>query len=211
VINHPEIPTHQHNSSTPQVVLVLGGARSGKSAFAEQLVLHSKRPIAFIATATASDEDMTDRITRHRTARPPEWHTIEEPLDLAHAVQQAAQVADILLLDCMTLWLSNWLMTHGTLDLAQESTQETHYSPQLLTDLEQILHTFAQQDSSKRLVIVSNEVGLGIVPEYALGRTYRDLLGRINQRLAAAASHVYLMIAGLAVDIKHLHTHATLD
>ena len=93
----------------PRLILILGGARSGKSTFAERLAAHSSKSVAFIATATASDEDMQDRIARHRASRPAEWTTIEEPLDLVYALQEANSEADVILLDCMTLWLSNWM------------------------------------------------------------------------------------------------------
>src|ERR1700693_1283505 len=96
-------------ASRPHLILVLGGARSGKSTFAEQLARRSRRSVAFIATATSDDDDMRARITRHQAARPQGWHTIEEPLDLARAVRAAAEVADVLLLDCITLWVANWL------------------------------------------------------------------------------------------------------
>src|ERR1700730_11762576 len=98
------------HSNTPQLILILGGARSGKSTFAEQLAQRSGRSVALIATATAGDADMRERIERHQTSRPLEWQTIEEPLDLVKALHTAISVADVLLLDCMTLWLSNWLM-----------------------------------------------------------------------------------------------------
>src|SRR6184192_1491797 len=95
--------------TSPRLVLVLGGARSGKSSFAERLAASSGRPVAFIATATASDDDMREHIARHRASRSPEWLTIEEPLHLAAAVRRAAVLADVLLLDCITLWLANWM------------------------------------------------------------------------------------------------------
>ena len=104
-------------STSPKLVLILGGARSGKSAFAEQLAARSERRVAFIATATAGDDDMRARIARHRASRSPEWLTIEEPLQLAGAVRRAAELADVLLLDCITLWLANWMGQQGDLEL----------------------------------------------------------------------------------------------
>src|SRR4051812_32407290 len=96
--------------ASPRLILILGGARSGKSTFAERLAASNDRSVAFIATATASDSEMRERIARHRASRPREWHTLEEPLDLVGAVQQASLLADVLLLDCMTLWLGNILL-----------------------------------------------------------------------------------------------------
>lgn len=193
-----------------QLILILGGARSGKSTFAEQLAQRSERSVAFIATATASDEDMRDRIMRHRAARPSHWHTIEEPLKLAEALRQAANVADVILLDCITVWLSNWLFSLGDPDHVDAAAISSSYTESALGAIEELLTTLTVLGTSKTLIAVTNEVGLGIVPAYALGRIYRDVLGRVNQRLATAAANVYLMIAGLGVDIKRLHEEASL-
>lgn len=195
----------------PQVLLITGGARSGKSRFAEQLAVQSGRAVAFIATATAHDDDMRARIARHQAERPRSWLTIEESYDLAKAVRQAAESADILILDCITLWLSNWL----TVQMAASSDEispaaSAHYSEECLHAIDACLAAFLTLDASKRLLVVTNEVGLGIVPAYALGRLYRDMLGRVNQRLAAAATHVYLLVAGIAVDLKRLQEEITL-
>jgi adenosylcobinamide kinase/adenosylcobinamide-phosphate guanylyltransferase len=195
---------------SPQLILVLGGARSGKSDFAQRLAEGSGRSVAFIATARAGDEEMCERIARHREARPRTWYTIEEPLDLAQALRRAALVADVLLLDCMTLWLTNWLMARGETGMDAIAASTERYSEEALQEIEALLDAFSELDAKKKLIVVSNEVGLGLVPPYALGRLYRDILGRVNQRLAQAASRVYLMVAGLAVDIKRLHDEAAL-
>jgi adenosylcobinamide kinase / adenosylcobinamide-phosphate guanylyltransferase len=192
----------------PQLILILGGARSGKSTFAEQLAQRSGRSVAFIATATVSDEDMRLRIERHRVARPADWQTIEEPLDLAHAVKQAASLADVVLLDCITLWVSNWLFTQETIDDASPVTSP--YYESVLAEIDKLLITLNTLDTQKTLIVVTNEVGLGIVPSHTLGRIYRDVLGLVNQRLAGVAGRVYLMVAGLGVDIKRLHEEATI-
>jgi adenosylcobinamide kinase/adenosylcobinamide-phosphate guanylyltransferase len=197
-------------TSAPQLVLVLGGARSGKSTFAERLAIASQRQVAFIATATASDNEMRDRIQCHRLARPTTWHTFEEPLQLAQAIKQAALVADVLLLDCMTIWLTNWLLAQGDGAIEDDAPLAARYRIAVSAAIDEVLQTWSTCDTQKTLVIVSNEVGLGIVPAYPLGRAYRDLLGLVNQRLAAAANRVYLMVAGLAVDIKRLHEEASL-
>lgn len=192
----------------PQLILILGGARSGKSTFAEQLVHRSGRSVAFIATATASDDDMRLRIERHQAARPAHWHTIEEPLHLALAIHKAASLADVILLDCMTLWVSNWLFTQENID--ETSSATSLYYDGALAEIDSLLTTFSAQDSQKTLIVVTNEVGLGIVPSYTSGRVYRDVLGLVNQHLACAADRVYLMVAGLGVDIKRLHEEAAL-
>jgi adenosylcobinamide kinase / adenosylcobinamide-phosphate guanylyltransferase len=187
----------------PQLILILGGARSGKSTFAEQLAKRSGRSVAFIATATISDDDMRSRIERHRAARPADWPTIEEPLHLSLAVQQAASLADVVLLDCITLWISNWLFTQENIDDASPLTSS--YYESALAEIDSLLVTLKALDPQKTLIVVTNEVGLGIVPSYTLGRVYRDVLGLVNQRLAGVADRVYLMVAGLGVDIKRLH------
>ncbi len=194
--------------SAPQLILILGGARSGKSTFAEQLAKRSERSVAFIATATISDDDMRSRIERHQAARPANWHTLEEPLQLSLAVRQAASLADVILLDCMTLWVSNWLFRQENID--DESPVTSHFYESALAEIDNLLITLNMLDSQKTLIIVTNEVGLGIVPSYTLGRVYRDVLGLVNQRLAGAANRVYLMVAGLGVDIKRLHEEATI-
>lgn len=192
----------------PRLVLILGGARSGKSAFAERLARKSERSVAFIATATAGDEEMRERIARHRAARPDSWHTIEEPLDLAGAVLRASGLADVLLLDCITLWLNNlYAQTIG--QHIHESEEEQYRAIVLLDEaalqeIEKLLAAAQSLDQGKTLLIVTNEVGLGIVPPYPLGRLYRDTLGYVNQRLAQAADRVYLMVAGIGVDLKRL-------
>ena len=121
-------------STSLRLVLVLGGARSGKSAFAERLAASSGRRIAFIATATASDEDMRQRIARHRASRSPEWLTIEEPLHLAGALRRASTDADVLLLDCITLWLANWMGQQGRLELDDAPALQAAGADRLLAD-----------------------------------------------------------------------------
>lgn len=202
------------NTIPPRLVLILGGARSGKSAFAERLARKSDHSVAFIATATAGDEEMRERIARHRAARPVTWHTIEEPLDLAGAVLQAGKLADVLLLDCITLWLNN--LYAQTIGLHRHEGEEEQYKAIALLDetalqeIEKLLVAVRSLNPGKTLLIVTNEVGLGIVPAYPLGRLYRDTLGYVNQRLAQAADRAYLMVAGMGVDLKRLHEEASL-
>jgi adenosylcobinamide kinase / adenosylcobinamide-phosphate guanylyltransferase len=196
---------------TPRLIVILGGARSGKSFFAERLAASSERSVAFIATATAGDDEMHERIARHRASRPKEWHTLEEPLDLTEAVRTASNLADVLLLDCITLWLANWLFQrYGTID-EEEFVSSTLFAQEALQkEVGALLEALDFLAPNKTLIVVTNEVGLGIVPAYPLGRVYRDALGYVNQCLARAADRVYLMVAGLAVDIKRLHDEASL-
>ena len=200
----------------PRLILILGGARSGKSTYAERLALGSEKTVAFIATATDGDDEMHERIVRHKASRPQAWHTIEDPLDLRSAVQRAYQLADVVLLDCVTLWLGNMLLEDH--DKRQSDDQEQielqisidQFNKQVLQHIEELLTIQQNAEAGKTLIVVSNEVGLGIVPAYPLGRIYRDTLGYVNQRLAQDADRVYLMVAGMAVDIKSLHLEASL-
>jgi adenosylcobinamide kinase/adenosylcobinamide-phosphate guanylyltransferase len=200
----------ENDQAISRLVLILGGARSGKSTFAERLARDSNRSVAFIATALANDDDMRNRIEHHRAVRPISWHTIEEPLYLTKAVNQAATRADVLLIDCMTTWLANWLFAQEGADQLDDTAISALHYDSALREVDALLQTAASLDASKTLIIVTNEVGLGIVPAYPLGRIYRDVLGLVNQRIAAAASRVYLMVAGLGVDIKRLHKEAML-
>jgi adenosylcobinamide kinase / adenosylcobinamide-phosphate guanylyltransferase len=200
----------EQRAPPPRFVLILGGARSGKSTFAQRLAANSGRSVAFIATATASDDEMRERIAHHRAARPAGWQTIEEPLDIALAVRRAAALADVLLLDCITIWLANWM--------TQQDHAEHHallpagklQDNQALSAVDALLDAVVSLPENKTLIAITNEVGLGIVPDHPLGRAYRDTLGYVNQRLAQAADRVYLMVAGLAVDIKRLHEEASI-
>ena len=172
------------------MTLILGGVRSGKSSFAQRLAAGSNR-VLFLATAEAGDPEMTARIKSHRESRPAEWHTLEEPLELAAALSTVAGNYDIVILECLTLWLSNLI-------LKEPETSEAKVDiPSRVDDL---LETYG--NSSASWIIVSNEVGLGVVPPTRLGRDFADELGRANQQLAAEADFVYFMAAGLPLQIK---------
>jgi adenosylcobinamide kinase/adenosylcobinamide-phosphate guanylyltransferase len=190
---------------TGHTTLVLGGARSGKSTWAEQLANASGRPVLFVATATAGDAEMAERITRHRAQRPSDWRTLEEPVHLLHAIRASAQPGDVVLVDCLTLWVSNLLGeaigAEADPDVLPLETWQA-FETALVTEAESLV-AFAR-DYDLRLILVSNEVGLGIVPATPLGRHYRDLLGRVNQAVASTADSVVLMIAGLPVDLRQL-------
>ena len=164
--------------------LVLGGARSGKSRFAEDLVTQSNLSRIYLATAQAYDEEMTARITKHRSDRGGQWTTIEEPLNLLEALQQKSSVDNIILVDCLTLWMSN-LMGEG------HSVEEA--IDQLIDGLPYLLGS---------VVFVSNEVGQGIVPDNAMAREFRDHAGMLHQRLAENVNSVYFVTAGLAQKLK---------
>jgi adenosylcobinamide kinase/adenosylcobinamide-phosphate guanylyltransferase len=168
------------------VTLVLGGAASGKSRFAQELAERQPGPLLYVATAQAGDSEMAERIARHRQARDTRWRTLEEPLDL-NVIVPAAAGCGVVLVDCITLWLTNLL-------LAGESAERAWPA------VEAFLAVLAALPAP--LILVSNEVGQGIVPEHALARTFRELAGQVNQRLAARADHVWLVTAGLPLQLK---------
>jgi len=169
---------------TEGIVLVLGGARSGKSAYAEKLVTESGLAATYIATAEPGDEEMKARIAEHRARRGAAWRTVEAPLDLEAALSEAAGAGRAVLVDCLTLWISN-LMLKG---------EDIEARGKLLADV--------TRKASGLRVIVSNEVGLGVVPDNALGRRFRDAQGRLNQTMAEVASRVVFMAAGLPLVLK---------
>lgn len=177
-----------------QLILILGGARSGKSRFAQELARTMGRRVIFLATAEAEDEEMRRRIEEHRKSRPQGWRTIEAPTKAAQVVGKESRRADLILLDCLALLMSNLLLAEG------EEIEEQAAEARVLPEIEGLLRAFATGRAS--LIVVSNEVGMGVVPPYPLGRAYRDLLGKANQSLAQAADQVYWMIAGLPVEIK---------
>jgi adenosylcobinamide kinase/adenosylcobinamide-phosphate guanylyltransferase len=180
--------------------LVLGGARSGKSRFAEAEAIRLSAPVTFIATAEALDDDMRARIERHRRERPADWATIEAPLDLGDAVRRAS--TPVIVLDCLTVWTSNLLLGSlneadaGAIAPSTVAMVEAHLTQATLTLLSALEH------HAGNAIVVSNEVGLGVVPPTALGRVYRDLLGRANQQVAAAADRVTLLVAGVPLVVK---------
>ena len=164
-------------------VLLLGGARSGKSALAYRLASEAGDKVTVIATATAGDAEMAARIERHRGSRPARWDTVEEPMDLADAVASCDRHR-FLVLDCLTLWVSNLLVDGCPAD-----------------DVIDRAASLAKELAGRNAVVVSNEVGLGIVPANDLARTYRDTLGTVNAEFAARAERAVLMVAGRALDL----------
>ncbi|HEY1413867.1 MAG TPA: bifunctional adenosylcobinamide kinase/adenosylcobinamide-phosphate guanylyltransferase [Rhodopila sp.] len=166
----------------PTTTLILGGARSGKSRYAEALVTQHPAPWVYVATAEALDDEMRARIAQHQAARKPGWRTIEAPTALADALDQEA--ARPLLVECLTLWLSNLMLGGHDIGAATAALEA------------------ALARRRQPTVLVSNEVGLGIVPETQLGRVFRDEAGRLNQLMAARADHVAFMVAGLPMTLK---------
>lgn len=176
------------------MTLILGGARSGKSDYAQRLAAESGRPVLYVATATAGDEEMAERIARHRAARPPDWRTLEAPVNIGQALEGAVAGGEVVLMDCLTLLVSNLMMDEG------EEATEDRLEARVVGELEAVLKVCTERGTD--LIIVSNEVGMGLVPPYPMGRVYRDVLGRANQWLAARADRVVLMVAGIPVELK---------
>jgi len=170
--------------AAPASTLVLGGARSGKSTFAERLMRDSGLSCTFIATATAGDEEMHARIARHRADRNQAWRTIEEPFAIADVLARESTADRAILVDCLTLWLSNLM----------------HAGKNVEAETQNLLAAIGQSKST--LMLVSNEVGLGIVPETPLGRRFRDEQGRLNQLIAAVMPNVVMIAAGLPLWLK---------
>ncbi|MEE8586270.1 MAG: bifunctional adenosylcobinamide kinase/adenosylcobinamide-phosphate guanylyltransferase [Acidobacteriota bacterium] len=170
----------------PESILITGGARSGKSRFAEGLAKPFDR-VLYLATGEARDEEMAARIRRHRKRRPSPWQTLEEPLEVIPAVARMQGQEQVILIDCITLWVSNLLGR----DLEDEA---------ILLKVDALCKLI--ESPRCRILVVSNEVGLGIVPANPMARRFRDLTGTANQRLAQAASRVYWLVAGIPVRVK---------
>jgi adenosylcobinamide kinase / adenosylcobinamide-phosphate guanylyltransferase len=181
-------------STKSSITLILGGARSGKSSHAQSLAEATGKPVTFLATAQALDEEMSTRIAKHRAERPAGWETLEVPCDIASHVSQIK--SDVVILDCITLLVSNLLMQFVREDLVEEL-------PFMLAaqkEMESLITAIHEQKQD--WFIISNEVGLGLVPPYQMGRVYRDALGWANQRLAREADRVLFMVAGLPMVVK---------
>lgn len=179
-----------------KLVLILGGARSGKSAFAQRLAASQAGRVAFIATAQAGDPEMVARIAAHQRKRPSTWITLEIPTGIASNWREQPPEVDLAILDCLTLLISNLVLQAASdIDQPDEGKATALVTGEIDTLIDLI------EESRCDWIVVSNEVGLGLVPPYPLGRIYRDGLGWANQRLAAIAEEVYLLVAGIPVPI----------
>lgn len=179
-----------------KIILITGGARSGKSGLAESYASKHGKKIAYIATAQVRDAEMNYRVALHRKRRPASWTTYESPFMAEKAIEEAGEEHDFILFDCVTLYLSNLLcQREGGKDLAADCKE-------IMTAFARVLQAAAQTKAS--VLFVTNEVGEGIVPENAMAREYRDLSGLVNQMIAREAAAVYMVICGLPVNIKKL-------
>jgi adenosylcobinamide kinase / adenosylcobinamide-phosphate guanylyltransferase len=170
------------------LTFILGGARSGKSAYAERLAAASGLPVTYVATARIGDDEFAARVEQHRARRPEHWALVETPVDLAGAVRTLAREGHCVLIDCLTLWLANLLFPPDGV--------EAHAAPALEA------FDCALAQARGKVIVVSNEIGLGVVPMGSVTRLYVDELGRLNQRVAAASTRVTMMVAGLPLVLK---------
>ena len=181
-------------------VLILGGARSGKSSYAQEMAENISKKVLFVATAEALDEGMRKRIENHQMARPDSWRTLETPVNTASSISENIGDAEVVILDCITLLVSNLMLGKGRGFVKQDDFDADSASDRIMAEINDLMHFIMNSDNT--FIIVSNEVGLGLVPDNIEGRTYRDMLGRANQFIASHADEVYFMIAGIPIKVK---------
>ena len=183
------------------MILVLGGARSGKSTYAQELareITAGSSRVAYVATGVSCDDEMRARVEQHRRSRPPEWATIEEPTEVAQVIQKAREEYAVMIVDCLTTLITNWLAERGQLEEPTESMAELEKA--VLGQVEDLVR--ADKGAGATVIVVSNEVGLGVVPSFKAGRVFRDLAGLANQFIARQADEVYVMWTGIPQKIK---------
>jgi adenosylcobinamide kinase/adenosylcobinamide-phosphate guanylyltransferase len=199
--------TNSGGTNHPLIILVTGGVRSGKSAFAERLAKEHggvSGRVLYVATSRVWDDEMATRVAAHQSQRPSTWRTIEEPLDLAGAVGGAGD-ANSVIVESIDPWVGNRLMDANPVQGEQlDRKAVASLEHDLLATARGLVQTHRQRRGAGALILVTLEAGLGVVPPYPLGRAFRDLLGRVNTALAAEADRVYLLVAGLPVDVKRL-------
>jgi adenosylcobinamide kinase/adenosylcobinamide-phosphate guanylyltransferase len=207
------------------IILITGGARSGKSTFAQKMAgekaigLEKKKSVIYVATALIGDEEMQRRVEIHRRSRPPDWITIEEPYYLDRVLDKLPSSEQVVLIDCLTVWLTNllflymeksgiswsnkkdnWSLEENLWHEKAATLQEEALEKYIFTQVEQLLEKAGQVHGT--VILVSNEVGWGVVPEHYLGRLFRDLAGKANQRIATRADEVHLVVAGIPLKIR---------
>ena len=185
------------------IILCSGGARSGKSEFAEQLALSLKGRKAYVATGQAFDDEMKDRIKKHQLRRGKEWITFEIPLHLHKNWEEIKNVSDVILIDCLTMFTSNHVFAHGDINTQEDSNRIESI---ILEELRLLLQDI-NNSNDKTVIFVTNEIGLGIVPENKLARYFRDITGRVNREVASAANKMYLTISGVTIELKSQEVH----
>ena len=181
-----------------KVMLLLGGARSGKSHFAQEYARRSGEKVLFVASATAGDEDMRRRIEKHKQERPANWRTLETATDIGMQIEANAGDAKLIVIDCITLLVNNIFCRYEEKEF--DTIDDTALEKEVVNEIQRLQKCLKKVNAS--FLIISNEVGLGLVPDNRMGRLYRDILGRANQMLAQTADEVYLMVAGIPLRIK---------
>lgn len=183
------------------MILITGGARSGKSSFAEKMAEGLSSKVLYVATAVAFDEEMQDRIKQHRQSRPQIWDTYEGYKDLGPMLREKAAGYDVILLDCVTVMLTNQLWEYPGMDFEQPSREVLEKAEQYVRgEFDKLVAAARNFDST--LIMVTNELGCGLVPESPIARSFRDIAGRVNQQLAAGCQKVYLTVCGIPMQIK---------
>jgi adenosylcobinamide kinase/adenosylcobinamide-phosphate guanylyltransferase len=182
-----------------KLILVLGGARSGKSEFAEKMAGDLSPSVIYVATAAAGDGEMARRIENHQLRRPPGWQTVEETRFLPEVLREHGSSPGVILVDCLTVWLTNLLLDE---DIPYSGAPEAEKESQLFLRVTELADRALE--CRAHVILVANEVGMGIVPAYPLGRLFRDVAGRANRHLAQMADEVYFVAAGLAVELKSI-------
>lgn len=189
-----------------KLTLILGGARSGKSSYAEGRAKDvGGDSVLYVATSETKDEEMEQRVEKHRAGRPPAWGTVEASRNVAQVLRQDRSAAKVILLDCMTFLVANYLMDAAApeddpFDELRSDPFDAKIEADVVAEVESIIDFLKEKDAE--MLVVSNEVGLGVVPPYELGRAYRDILGRANQILARHADEVLLLVAGIPMQVK---------
>ncbi len=178
-----------------EITFILGGARSGKSSYALSLAEHCEGEVLYLATGRPCDEEMEERIKQHKESRPKSWRTIEEPLNIEIVLRDLEESVGFVILDCLSFWISNLLLHYEGKGERQNRLEEI-----ILDHVSKIISIF--KAAKAKVIVVSNEVGMGVVPPTQLGRIFRDVLGRANQAVADCANEVFLVVAGLTIRIR---------
>jgi len=180
--------------SRGKLIFITGGARSGKSNFAEKMAVGLGKSVAYLATAQPLDEEMVFRIKKHREKRLSIWETYEEPIEISELVSRLGLEKEVILIDCLTLLTSNLLLRK------EDKVEDSKWQGEILAEIEKLAEVSYKVPA--QVIIVSNEVGMGLVPDNSLGRVYRDILGRVNSIIADKADDVFMMVSGIPLKIK---------
>ena len=180
--------------SRGKLIFITGGARSGKSNFAEKVAAKASKEVVYIAAGQPLDEEMAHRIKKHKSRRPIDWETYEEPIEVRELVNRLGLEKEVILIDCLTLLTSNLLLRK------EDKVEDARWQGEILVEIEKLAEVSYKVPA--QVIIVSNEVGMGLVPDNPLGRVYRDILGRANSIIADKADEVFMIVSGIPLKIK---------